>query len=344
MKSANLTREELYDLVWEKPVSHLAEELGAKPSKLREYCIKSEIPLPEQGHWSRVQFGKEVTKTPLPTTSGKELTEEIVIEEKEICRAGPPIMFPGENELSFKVSDRLIKPDALIVAAENGLKRAPWSKKDMHSTERDQLPIRESKSNIDRALRIMDTLVKCWKRRGYEITIQDGEAYVHLRKVRDRISLREISKKLPKKGGYDVQELEPTGQLALRVDWWGGREWKDGRLPLEDQILAILNHMELSARQLERSWAEDAAKREDQEALQNQKALIIKNQQAEELAFKTLIADALRWKELKVLDEYLAELVAKQTHTPAFLEWLNWAKQKRISEDPSLGFSIVNKD
>jgi hypothetical protein len=27
MKSLNLTREELYELVWEKPVSHLAEEL-----------------------------------------------------------------------------------------------------------------------------------------------------------------------------------------------------------------------------------------------------------------------------------------------------------------------------
>ncbi|MDB5152291.1 MAG: hypothetical protein JWR54_1042 [Mucilaginibacter sp.] len=270
--------------------------------------------MPEQGHWSRVQFGKEVTKMPLPPAPANELTDEIVIEEKDISRADPPIMFPGENELSFKVSDRLTNPDPLIVAAENGLKRTPWSKKDMHSTERDQLPIRVSKSNIGRALRIMDTLVKCWKRRGYEITIQNGEAYVHLRKVRDRISLREISKKLPKKGEYDVQELEPTGQLAFRMDWRGRKEWKDGRLPLEDQILAISNHMELSARQLERSWAEDAAKRIEQEALQNQKALLLKNQQAEELAFKTLIADALHWKELYVLDEF----------------WLSWPLNKNI--------------
>ena len=34
MKSLNLTRKELYDLVWEKPVSRLAEELGVKPSEL----------------------------------------------------------------------------------------------------------------------------------------------------------------------------------------------------------------------------------------------------------------------------------------------------------------------
>jgi len=86
MKSLNLTREEIYDLVWEKPVSHLAEELGVKPSELRGYCVKFEIPLPEQGHWSRVQFGKEVTKTPLPPASVNELSEEIVIEEKKFTK------------------------------------------------------------------------------------------------------------------------------------------------------------------------------------------------------------------------------------------------------------------
>ena len=101
MKSLNLTRETLYDLVWERPVSRLAEKLGVKPSELRGYCIKSEIPLPEQGHWSRVQFGKEVTKTPLPPASVNELTEEIVIEEKDIPKAALPIMFPRESELSF---------------------------------------------------------------------------------------------------------------------------------------------------------------------------------------------------------------------------------------------------
>ena len=81
MKSLNLTRKELYDLVWKKPVSRLAEELGVKPSELRGYCIKFEIPLPEQGHWSRVQFGKEVTKSPLPPASVNELNEEIVYQK-----------------------------------------------------------------------------------------------------------------------------------------------------------------------------------------------------------------------------------------------------------------------
>ena len=122
------------------------------------------------------------------------------------------------------------------------------------------------------------------------------------------------------------------------------QKWKDRRLHLEDQILAILNHMELSARQLERSWAEDSVKREEQEALKNQKALLIKNQQAEELAFKKLIENALRWKELKVLDEYLAELVTNQNHNPAFLEWLNWLSKNMYRKIFYLNFLLSNKD
>ncbi|MBE9585703.1 hypothetical protein IM792_14700 [Mucilaginibacter sp. JRF] len=344
MEKHKLSREELYHLVWEKPISRLAEELGIKSTELRKYCLRSEIPLPEQGQWSKIQFGKEVTKTSLPPVSASEPTEEVVIEKKDISEVEPPIMFPGENELSFKVPYRLINPDPLIIAAENGLKRTPRVSRDMYRTERDQLPIRVSKSNIGRALRIMDTLVKCWKRRGYEITIHEGEAFVHLRKVRQRISLREINKKLPKKGVYDFQEFEPTGQLAFRMDWSGGREWKDGRLLLEDQILVILNHMELSARELERGWAERAERQKIEEGLENQRKLVIKKQQAKEAAFKTLIADALRWKELKVLDEYLAELTLKQEHSSAFLEWLAWAKQKRIAEDPFVKFSDFNND
>jgi hypothetical protein len=339
MKKLNQTREELYHLIWEKPVSRLADELGVKPSELRAYCVKYEIPLPEQGHWSRVQFGKEVKKTPLPPTPVNEPLEEIVNKETEILEPESPIIFPGENELSFKVPDRLIKPDSLIVAAENGLERSPRSEKDMHSTERDQLPIRVSKANIGRALRIMDTLVKCWKKRGYKISIQDGNAFVYLRKVRQRISLREISKKLPKKDPYAHQELKATGQLAFRMDWWAGKEWKDSRLPLEDQILSILNHMEMAARQLERRSAESAAEREKEAVLQHQKTLVIKSDKTDELAFKTLIRDALHWKELKVL----AELIVKQDQTPAFLEWLAWAKQKRLLGDPILNFSIDHK-
>jgi len=346
METLKIGRQELYTLVWNKPVSRLADELNVKAADLRKYCKALNIPLPEQGHWSRIQFGKPVEQVPLPPAPepispepAPDTTEPapIVVQNPE-----PPIYFPGETELSFKVPDRLINPDPLILAAERGLKRRRWSKTDMAATDEHQLPIRVSEAHIGRALRIMDTLVKCWKRRGYTISIQYREAYVHLREVKDRFSLREISKKLPKKGEYDRQEYEPTGQFAFRTDW-PGKEWKDGRLPLEDQILSILNYMELDARRLERTWAENAKKREMAEALRRQKELVIKNQQAELEAFNNLLRDAVRWKQLQVLDAYLAALSASQEHTPTFIAWLEWAKQKRAAAEPTSNFELTNR-
>ena len=53
------SRVELYELVWVKPMTHLAKELGLSDVGLRKICVKFGISLPPRGHWSRLQFGKQ---------------------------------------------------------------------------------------------------------------------------------------------------------------------------------------------------------------------------------------------------------------------------------------------
>jgi hypothetical protein len=171
--------------------------------------------------------------------------------------------------------------------------------------------------------------------------VEDKETFVHLRKVRQRVSLRELTKKLPKKNERELQEYEPLGRLVFKMDYWMGREWKDGDLLLEEQILDILNHMELAARNLERIWAEDAEKEKQPVAVKSDEVVV----RAEVIGdhkgtFETLVREALRWKELKVVDEYLAALMMAQSPTPAFLEWLAWAKREREAIDPLGNFTL----
>jgi hypothetical protein len=40
------SRNELYELVWAKPMTHLAKELGLSDVGLRKICVKYGIPLP----------------------------------------------------------------------------------------------------------------------------------------------------------------------------------------------------------------------------------------------------------------------------------------------------------
>ena len=60
------SRVELFDLVWSKPMTHLAKELGLSDVGLRKICVKFGIPLPPRGHWSRLQFGKQDPRPELP--------------------------------------------------------------------------------------------------------------------------------------------------------------------------------------------------------------------------------------------------------------------------------------
>ena len=68
-----ITRKELYELIWKKPISKLAEEWGIPGQALRAYCNQLNIPTPSSGYWSKLKFGKQVEIPPLPIFEGKEI-------------------------------------------------------------------------------------------------------------------------------------------------------------------------------------------------------------------------------------------------------------------------------
>lgn len=49
----SFTREELYELVWPKPMSKLAKELGVSGVGLAKACKRIGIPVPGLGYWTK---------------------------------------------------------------------------------------------------------------------------------------------------------------------------------------------------------------------------------------------------------------------------------------------------
>ncbi|MFD0792061.1 hypothetical protein ACFQZX_00450 [Mucilaginibacter litoreus] len=345
------TREELYNHVWSKPISKLEKELNLSNWDIKQWCKKLEVPLPPVGHWTRLQFGKPVEQIPLPPLSETAEKALAVAEADPPDLAAsrqvhaPPILFPGETELSFAVPDRLINPDKLTLAAEHTLRSRitkPNPEFGTVHTELEQLNIRVSPGNINRALRIMDVLVKAWKRRGYRIGFEGRDMFVYIRtKVKQRVHLWEITTKRPKEKLHGFQLYDATGKLAFKMEYVLGREWRDGKQFLEDQILDILNQMELAARYLEKSWA-DQAERDVQregaraESIVSLETEIIERQRPKnpkkKKGFKKLLKEAKRWKERQLVDEYLADQFLNGEHTTEFLEWIEWARKVRIAK------------
>ena len=64
--SAELTREQLYQLVWEKPLATVATELGLSIHALAKQCRKANVPTPTTGYWTKLAHGKTPRKPPLP--------------------------------------------------------------------------------------------------------------------------------------------------------------------------------------------------------------------------------------------------------------------------------------
>jgi hypothetical protein len=70
-----VTRDQLYDLVWETPMLRLGERFGVSSSYLARVCIELRVPRPERGHWSKLEFGKPSPKPELPPARPGDLTE-----------------------------------------------------------------------------------------------------------------------------------------------------------------------------------------------------------------------------------------------------------------------------
>ncbi|MGR9253056.1 hypothetical protein [Rhizobium leguminosarum] len=59
------SRQELYDLVWSRPILQLAEQFGISDRGLAKTCERYHIAVPGRGYWAKVEAGLPATKTPL---------------------------------------------------------------------------------------------------------------------------------------------------------------------------------------------------------------------------------------------------------------------------------------
>jgi hypothetical protein len=139
------------------------------------------IPRPPRGHWAKVQNGVSVNRIPLPKLKyGEPDTYEIRVDEAEKQQ----LIFGSEaNQLisrvelwkEIKVPQKLRSPHPLIAETRDSFAQPkpdkygrfrPWKKR--------YLDIRVTPRSLNRALRIMDALIKKLEMLGFEIIAKEG--------------------------------------------------------------------------------------------------------------------------------------------------------------------------
>lgn len=64
--ASDLSREEIYALVWERPLNPVGAELGLNGPRLAKLCTKRQIPYPPPGYWQKKAVGRATAPPPLP--------------------------------------------------------------------------------------------------------------------------------------------------------------------------------------------------------------------------------------------------------------------------------------
>ncbi|MEE4454389.1 hypothetical protein [Novosphingobium resinovorum] len=118
--SRTFTREEFYDLVWSKPMTHLAKEFVLSDVALHKICRKHAIPNPPLGWWAKKAAGKPVKRIPLPkmktgdvdriTIASGELKAEpeLIAEARENARVLASTIEAGDEPPSNPIVERTI--------------------------------------------------------------------------------------------------------------------------------------------------------------------------------------------------------------------------------------------
>lgn len=347
-----LSRKDLYDLVWSEPLTAIAKKHQTSDYVLRTVCKKYNIPLPKSGHWMKLQFGKSVTIEELDenyTGPNEILLNENKTEEINITVVPSPFsLLKSEIETDKRVSlvvlDRLINPDKLIVAVKAALADSHGYSSDGNRLRAwDQLKIYVTKENVGRALRFMDTFIKAIRARDHDIEIKNHETYVLIYNEEIKISLREKTKRIIVPGTYSSSsELRSTGILSFSFDGYNPKEWKDGKLKIEELLSTILAKLEIEGKRKKEETEYWRKKKEESRA---QRQILEERQKAKENElekFISLIRAARKHKEVLVLRDYIAAVEEKAKATGGvddeLKNWLKWAQNKTDWYDPLFNY------
>ena len=254
-----MTRDELYTLVWESPVVHLAKRLGISNTRLKKICDDYEVPVPPPGYWAKRAAGKPIDKPelpdPTPSIFGKlnsalrRIGEvPLKIADNQIAEFDPKFVADHEsrhsstrcrkvcirtlNTLRRTLADATIDDDGFVSSASPGL------------------PIvRVSPHLIDRAAFLIDRLISVVHQRGHKVIRASGAFRIAVADETFELKVYETRQRIDDRSPTSVstplerRRFRASGKLGMEISdprefRWSHRnfvgQWHDRRdKPLE---------------------------------------------------------------------------------------------------------------
>jgi len=372
MSSIKIKRSQLYEKVWASPMTHLAREFGLSDRGLAKLCERNDIPLPEPGYWAKLKYGKPVKKIPLPpkdedilvTITATEIHDENV-DEAQISKADKIIAQIRKSPELIDVGKSITNPHPLINKIYKILKKTKKNERGLLCSQAyESLDIRVSKESLERALCIMDALIKSLEK--YDcisiIEDKDNSTYIDILGEKVKIVIKEqcdaFEKELTarqKKGNEEYSWLynkpqyiyKPNGKIKFRIEvdeYITGfrRQWSDGmKQRLEDCIGSIIIGLVRISVKIRSDKIEREIRHRQWEQKRQQGLEAERQRQKEKEMVKQLDDFVENWHYAQKIHRYLAAFKEGAIKQYGKLEpgsdldrWLKWATSYANSIDP----------
>ena len=367
-----VSRDALYEEVWSDPVTVVALRYGLSDVGLIKICKRMSVPVPTRGYWAKLKSGQVVGKTPLPTlpSTARGIVGPVPLTEQEAAshvRIREAVRQSRVESPTLVVPPDLVNPHPLVKAAAARLRRREgWNQPaGIRSAPKEVLDIQVTHEMLERALLLMDTLLKALDQHGFTVGIdqEKGESVLARGETTLSISLIETVKRSvhiatraeerardryfsAARAGAHISypaipqfDWNPMGKLVLKVGAWPSRTWSDTeRSTIETRLSSVIPAIvglveEKRARQEEaqihqRTYETARATYESQVRLRTE----------ERLALRTLLRDAVRLQRANRLREFISA-VGEQARQNGDMssekhQWIAWAQAKADWLDP----------
>ena len=322
-----LTRQELFEAAWDRPLTKIAAELGVTSMALKKTCDRHLIPVPRRGYWAAVAGGKVFRRPKLkPVKDGR--LEQILIrgatpamtaaaakrqarkalpegEGHKAVEADEAAAPAARTAPSVSVPTRLRSPHRLVAAwIEEDRRRRGASGSLGDTGVSDEEAFIQNRSRL-----ILDALFKVLEERGHRVGADwrlrnQGNLKVGRESLdfwltprltirREPLTAAEIANSSTGRRRYR-QVREKTGELELILkDAFGQKEvWHDEG----EQLLELrLGEVVLGIEDLAKAAAESRARRDEAERVRREEELRRYDRESQRRR------DANQWKRLREL-------------------------------------------
>lgn len=230
-----LSREELYEKVWSKPVLHVAKEFGISPVGLAKICKRHNIPRPPLGYWAKVQYGHKAKKKPLPPPKKEGEIRISIKPHNRITGQQKEESLPEEFRTRLLEAKKKVAtcqpgteshfPHPLIRWANKAFKKASEKSNGiLIPSDRGCLNIQVTEQTLYRALDFFDTLFKLIEDLGYVLTVTENKCAV-LDILGEKIELRLIERISRKETSRSSKPKLYDRSMLSYVDTSSSREY-----------------------------------------------------------------------------------------------------------------------